>query len=413
MRSRGRPLNAPAAFIHPCRPTVVAQPPSGPGWAHELKRDGYRLQIHERRDLPALTSLRFFAAMLVVLCHYDNFGGHNLPLEIAGFGYQAVTFFFVLSGFILAYAHATPVKVGLNIETKQFYVFRLARILPAYFIALAIAAPFYFQGRTSFAGTVSVLLLIQSWWPSFSFLWNNPAWSLSNEIFFYALFPILCPFIRKAPKTAVLTSFAAICGATLYGGGGSKLPWLNLPQFTLGIALAFCCGPRRDHVKLWSILFFVSLATAATFVAAKPHLAWIASTPILGSLFGFIIFAAAASPRGAASKFLSATPLVLLGEISYGIYIYHFPIFLFWNHATTIKGWIDLSAALDLSTYLVLVIAFSYFSYSVIEVPIRSFSKLLIKNPDLSTAKPSLSKAWLKIKNPNAPAATRAIDGTF
>jgi len=46
--SRCRPINAPAGFIHPCRPTVVAQPPSGPGWAHELKHDGYRLQIHVR-----------------------------------------------------------------------------------------------------------------------------------------------------------------------------------------------------------------------------------------------------------------------------------------------------------------------------------------------------------------------------
>jgi bifunctional non-homologous end joining protein LigD len=46
--SRGRPLNAHAAFIHPCRPIVAKQPPSGPGWAHELKHDGYRLQIHVR-----------------------------------------------------------------------------------------------------------------------------------------------------------------------------------------------------------------------------------------------------------------------------------------------------------------------------------------------------------------------------
>jgi hypothetical protein len=41
-------MNAPAAFIHPCRPIFVAQPPTGPGWAHELKHDGYRLQIHIR-----------------------------------------------------------------------------------------------------------------------------------------------------------------------------------------------------------------------------------------------------------------------------------------------------------------------------------------------------------------------------
>ena len=40
--------SAPALFIQPCRPTVVSQPPSGPGWAHELKHDGYRLQIHVR-----------------------------------------------------------------------------------------------------------------------------------------------------------------------------------------------------------------------------------------------------------------------------------------------------------------------------------------------------------------------------
>src|SRR5215470_4847879 len=46
--SRGRPLNASAAFIHPCLPTVAKLPPSGPGWVHELKHDGYRLQIHVR-----------------------------------------------------------------------------------------------------------------------------------------------------------------------------------------------------------------------------------------------------------------------------------------------------------------------------------------------------------------------------
>jgi bifunctional non-homologous end joining protein LigD len=46
--SRGRPLNAPAAFINPCQPTVAKEPPSGPGWAHEPKHDAYGLQIHVR-----------------------------------------------------------------------------------------------------------------------------------------------------------------------------------------------------------------------------------------------------------------------------------------------------------------------------------------------------------------------------
>jgi ATP-dependent DNA ligase len=46
--SRGKPINAAAAFIYPCQPIVAKQPPSGPGWAHELKYDGYRLQIPVR-----------------------------------------------------------------------------------------------------------------------------------------------------------------------------------------------------------------------------------------------------------------------------------------------------------------------------------------------------------------------------
>jgi bifunctional non-homologous end joining protein LigD len=46
--SRGRPINAPASFIHPCQPIVASKSPSGEGWAHELKHDGYRLQIHVR-----------------------------------------------------------------------------------------------------------------------------------------------------------------------------------------------------------------------------------------------------------------------------------------------------------------------------------------------------------------------------
>jgi bifunctional non-homologous end joining protein LigD len=46
--SRGKPHNPPAAFIFPCQPKVSRRPPIGPGWVHELKHDGYRLQVHVR-----------------------------------------------------------------------------------------------------------------------------------------------------------------------------------------------------------------------------------------------------------------------------------------------------------------------------------------------------------------------------
>ncbi len=47
-QSRGRPISAPPGFIQPCRPTVADRPPIGPGWVHELKHEGYRLQVHVR-----------------------------------------------------------------------------------------------------------------------------------------------------------------------------------------------------------------------------------------------------------------------------------------------------------------------------------------------------------------------------
>lgn len=48
--SRGRSKNPPPGFIRPCLPTVAPKPPQGPGWAHEVKHDGYRLQIHAKGD---------------------------------------------------------------------------------------------------------------------------------------------------------------------------------------------------------------------------------------------------------------------------------------------------------------------------------------------------------------------------
>ena len=58
---RGRPRNTPAGFILPCRPTVAARPPSDAGWVHELKHDGYRLQIHVRGSVqsPKVSSSTF------------------------------------------------------------------------------------------------------------------------------------------------------------------------------------------------------------------------------------------------------------------------------------------------------------------------------------------------------------------
>ena len=97
-----------------------------------------------RPRLPAVTSLRFFAALHVALFHMNEMGAITGPhwlKTFAGIGYVGVSFFFVLSGFILVYTYA-----GRNIVLGEFYQTRFARIYPAYLFSLVLTFPFFYIG---------------------------------------------------------------------------------------------------------------------------------------------------------------------------------------------------------------------------------------------------------------------------
>jgi len=153
-----------------------------------------------RPRLPAVTSLRFFAAFHVALFHLNEMGAITGPhwlKTFAGIGYVGVSFFFVLSGFILVYTYAWR-----NVVLGEFYQTRFARIYPAYLFSLVLTFPFfcfgalkmhvpffYFAEQHFTLSAVLVLLLLQSWVPQAALSWNAVAWSLSVEAFFYAIFP--------------------------------------------------------------------------------------------------------------------------------------------------------------------------------------------------------------------------------
>jgi len=162
-----------------------------------------------------LTGLRFVAAMLVVmhhLLHIDVSSGHGvgrllkkLTLNFTSASFVGVSFFFVLSGFILTYTYlGRPGQVGIN--QRDFWVARLARVYPTYLFALAIAAvPFWQEwgGPNTACATPKIVtalttpLLLQAWTPCARAWWNAPGWSLSAEAFFYLLFPLLAvPIVR-------------------------------------------------------------------------------------------------------------------------------------------------------------------------------------------------------------------------
>ena len=340
----------------------------------------------QRPAILPLTSFRFFAAMLVVIFHYDV-PHHAFPFGISGFGYEAVTFFFILSGFVLAYAHGK--EYGLNIITKEFYIGRAARIVPAYWIALAVALPFAIHS-TPLISAALVITLLQSWWPIAALAWNGPAWSLSNEAAFYIAFPMLwrlsCKLgglLSMAAAYALIVISTAVACALPNGEWqhnlASYFPLITLPQFMLGVALArwrLEAPPRRQT----NLPFYLSLVALAATIVSKQILPLGASSPVLALIFATIIYAAP-QISGYGRAVTSWSPFVVLGEASYAMYILHVPLWLWWDHIIRVTLTLTLKVPLDFCAYLIFVLGCSLLLTRFVEPSLRRAMRSAISGP--------------------------------
>ena len=157
----------------------------------------YSSTSSSRPQLHYLTGLRFLAALCIFLLHASDHGFVSHQLSTYFDFSKSVSFFFVLSGFVLSYAYHSK-KLILPI----FYLDRISRVWPITFISLIFTVLFLpsnlylpFPQSSSSPALVlfSNILCLQSLIPipSFYFGYNAVAWSISTEIFFYFLFPYL------------------------------------------------------------------------------------------------------------------------------------------------------------------------------------------------------------------------------
>lgn len=143
--------------------------------------------------LHSLTSLRFFAAAFVVLGHLPSAARDSGFLQES---FMGVTFFFVLSGFILSFSYAGRIQQGQT-SYSDFIASRFARIYPLHFLMMVWAIPLAvvagYPAQKVAIQAAAHLTLTQAYIPdkSIFFSFNAPAWSLSVEMLFYALFPLL------------------------------------------------------------------------------------------------------------------------------------------------------------------------------------------------------------------------------
>ncbi|OYW39182.1 MAG: hypothetical protein B7Z42_06415 [Brevundimonas sp. 12-68-7] len=168
-------------------------------------------------DLRALTSLRAFLAIGVVLFHYqlqwDPAFGVSPIIERSRL---AVDAFFLLSGFILAHVYGPSFAAG-TFSYRRFIVARLARLYPLHLSVLAgvtlmvlgaaAAGVRYDPSTYTVEGFFKTLFLVQAWFPTdVDYNWSGPSWSLSAEWFAYLLFPayaLLAVKMRTRPRLLI------------------------------------------------------------------------------------------------------------------------------------------------------------------------------------------------------------------
>ncbi|HVZ18733.1 MAG TPA: acyltransferase [Terriglobales bacterium] len=359
-----------------------------------------------RPQVPALTSLRFFAALHVFLFHLDaikikTFTGVANRLQMIG--YVGVSLFFVLSGFILTYVHGER-----ELTPSVFYRERVARIYPAYLFSLVVTAPgfFYvcivlknmdipfFAWFKTHVGVCAAMVptLTQSWHPQAALAWNPPAWSLSVEAFFYILFPFLLPRLLRWTDRNLVILIAACCavsftlpslycwlkpdGVANVSDASLTLWWLNalkfnplarLPEFLLGAS----CGVlflRGKFNRRWAVpLTLASLIAFVTVMLASPHIPYpLLHNGILPPAFAALVVGLALRP--AFMSWMNYKPLVLLGNASYSLYLLHsFVLGVYFVPEGKLKTYGPLGTAIG----YVLPVVIAILVYRFIEEPAR------------------------------------------
>ncbi len=347
-------------MVHYCSPVTVATRPE-----------------KKTARFPCFDGLRALAALSVVAVHTtfvsgftgrSGFGNYTARLEIG------VSVFFVISGFLLYRPFALGHFDGRSTSMRGFWSRRLKRIIPAYWAAFLIVTYVMHADKVRHGwGALAIYLgFAQIYSPHYVLTGITQAWSLCTEMAFYLALPIWAWCVgrrRRDPATQLRLELAGLAGwvavGLIYRGfvlsahGSMALTMGNwLPGcadlFALGMLLAVLSAwwtatggsPRLlDHSALpwisWAVAGWLFIAVSevglpVTPVTASPLGLSVVRQTLYGLFAFFVVAPAVIGPqdRGLIRKMLQTKPLVFLGTVSYGIYLWHeswIQMFLRWT----------------------------------------------------------------------------------
>lgn len=298
-----------------------------------------------------LTSLRFFFAAMVFLSHLwflqdESAFMRHLYDDIFYEGYIGVSFFFILSGFVLSYSYHNKILAGQT-KFSEFWLARFARIYPLHILTLLIVIPLSFQGNITewINRFVLNIFLLQSFVPSDDvyFYFNSVSWSISDEWFFYIMFPFLVFMLTKRKYLWAMPFILMLIPVSLWLVKESYHekyfyinPLLRLGDFIIGILLYLLYKKRKETSLLKSktvatTLEISSILLLSVFLYFHSDIPqgyryscyyW---PPIVLLIYTF------SYSKGHISNILSNKILVYLGEISFGFYMIHMLIIRYYK----------------------------------------------------------------------------------
>jgi len=364
-------------------------------------------------NIPALTGLRFFAALMVFFSHFPIKTQNQNLLLLQTSGFNGVTFFFVLSGFIIAYNYLERFESRPLQSTPRFLLSRFARIYPLYALIIIFSwmnsggsipiAP-YLTATQAWSGDLFVAMGL-----------NSPSWSISVEVFLYLLFPFLIPALKAvgistdryklmiaatlivAAQIAIAIYFSAPERAGLVATEpGSSHRWLyrgpayRSLDFMLGILAAIYYQrffkPTRTNNYMWSAITYACIAyiftLATSLTIAGSAFKWDAAYAVPYTL---LILSIVISNKTHVARFLSGEKIVLLGEASYALYLIHVLLgAMYIPHTGESMFFVILHQALFLGG----VISISVGLHLCIEKPCQQMILKLFRKKDLSRYMP-------------------------
>jgi peptidoglycan/LPS O-acetylase OafA/YrhL len=344
---------------------------------------------------PALDGVRAVAVLAVLLFHG----------QVAGFGggYLGVSVFFTLSGFLITSLMLVEHEATGRVRVGAFYVRRAKRLLPASLlcltaIAVVAATTSWFDAVDTLRGDVlGALFQVANWvflagGDSYQDLFARAAgqaspvehyWSLAIEEQFYWLWPLAFVAVTRLgrsqrARTAMVAAFTA-GGAVLAPvvaavWGGDAAYWATparAAEILLGVLVAFVAR-RRTLARVWSAVAVVAFATLAVAVATFPAAggpAYGGGLPLVGVASALLI--TGLQVDGPLRTALSARPLAGLGRISYGVYLFHWPVYVVVDAPR-----IELAGGTLLALRLAVTLVMAIVSYLAIERPIREGIRL-------------------------------------